>query len=229
MEIKTLACSHCGADHFCSMEIELFDGLEMSEHEMLSNRSIHRQYQKNEVLVRQEDAPEKIMIIRKGKVKLSTYSEDGKEYIYDIVEEGGIIGEQNLFTGAPLGMDVTSMSDVDICILTKETIEDLMMDQPQVGVQLVNSIGKKLEEARTVSRILSINDPLKRVAAFLVLRTQMFPHTDIEMTRETMASSINLSRETVSRKLNELADEGLVELIGYKKIKVTHLAALQSL
>lgn len=216
-------CTSCG---LCATEIEIFEGLSREEHLMLTAKSDHREHKKNDVIFNYDDEADKIIIVRHGKVKLSNFSEDGKEYIYDILTDGDIIGEQTLFSGGVFGMDGIAITEVGTCILTKDIIEDLILEHPRMGINLIETIGRKLSETREHARILSINNPKKRLAEFLVARSNTIKSPVIELSMENIASSINLSRETVSRKMSELTKEELVELQGYKKIIILDKAEL---
>ena len=48
----------------------------------------------------------------------------------------------------------------------------------------------------------------------------------IILNQENIASSINMTRETVSRKLSQMEKEGYIENIAYKKIRIKNLDAL---
>lgn len=223
MNSTCASCSGCG---LCATEIELFEGLDRKEHIALTTKSIHENYKKNDILFSPEDDADRIIIIRSGKVKLCDYDENGKEYIYDIVAAGGIIGEQKIFSGGLFDSYGICLTNVATCTLTKIIIEDLILENPSFGVKFIGTMGKKLAETRELSRILSIDNPKKRVAEFLVTRSNILGGNEIELSRETIASAINLSRETVSRKLTELSKDDLVELIGYKKIFIKDKAKL---
>ena len=223
------SCTDCVGCGLCASEIEIFEGLSTENHKILTAKSVHREHKKNDVIFSYNDEADKIVIIRYGKVKLSYFSEDGKEYIYDILKDGDIIGEQTLFNGGVFGMDGIALTEVGTCTLTKAIIEGLIMEHPKLGVNLIETIGKNLSETREHARILSITNPKKRLAEFLVARANTTNNPVVELSMETIASSINLSRETISRKMGELAKDELVELVGYKKVVIKDKAELLNL
>lgn len=51
----------------------------------------------------------------------------------------------------------------------------------------------------------------------------------VSLNQENIASSINMTRETVSRKLSELENDGYIENIAYKKIRIKNISALENL
>ena len=47
------------------------------------------------------------------------------------------------------------------------------------------------------------------------------------LSREGIANYIGVTRETISRKLSRLQDDGIIEQVGNKKIKIYDLKALE--
>ena len=75
-----------------------------------------------------------------------------------------------------------------------------------------------------------------RIAQMLIEMTEEFgieKNNSIELiiplTREDMANYIGVTRETISRKLSNLQDEGIIKLVGNKKIIINNLKVLKDL
>ncbi|MDO5689540.1 MAG: Crp/Fnr family transcriptional regulator [Tissierellia bacterium] len=213
-------CSKGSSFYVCASRVELFEDLSHDEQTLISSKAIHRDHKKMERIFAPEDSADRIIILRYGRVKLTNVDMNGKEYIYDIVEEGEILGEQTLFIGGSFGMEGICLTDAGTCTITRGMVEELVTEVPSVAVKFIGTLGKKLAEARELSRILSINDAKTRLTEYLHQQRKTHAKDDLELSRETIASLTNLTRETVSRKLKELEEEGIVELIGYKRIRI---------
>ena len=50
---------------------------------------------------------------------------------------------------------------------------------------------------------------------------------ELPLSREGLANYIGVSRETVSRKLSQLKEEGLIDLIGNRKVLIKDLDSLR--
>ena len=90
-------------------------------------------------------------------------------------------------------------------------------------------LGKRLSDNQATICLLSIPDSKSRLEQYLVRRCESLGHNMIELSRDTIASAINVSRETVSRKLSEIERDGHIELIGYKKILVKHKEKMKTI
>lgn len=69
---------------------------------------------------------------------------------------------------------------------------------------------------------------LARLAGFLLFQAERSEGGEVDLSHEDIASSINLSRETVTRKLAALEHDGLISLAGYRRILVRDPSALRA-
>ncbi|NLW52233.1 MAG: Crp/Fnr family transcriptional regulator [Tissierellia bacterium] len=212
---KNYACDKCG---LCINKIEIFEDFDAVEQMSIASQAMHEFYKKGSIIFSPQDAANRIIIITKGKLKLSDYDDEGKEYIYDIATSGDIIGEETLFSDDSYGMFGEALTDINICILSSDSLEELIALDSDFRNKFIKSLGRKFMKQRQENKLLSIFDAKDRLYQFLLMRSRKVNSNVIELTRDNIASTINVSRETVSRKLKELEEEGTIELVGYKKI-----------
>lgn len=220
---------NCCFKGLCTSKIELFSMLTLEEQHAIISRSQHLDYKKGDIIFRKSDPADKIIILRYGKIKLNQYSSEGKEYVTDILVEGDIYGEQNVFSGGKYDLNAVAVQAAGVCIILQNDIQKMIMNRPEVGVKLLNVVGKKLSMANELIEILSVNDAKARLAGFLLYRNTRIKKEMIELSRDDIAAYINLTRETISRKLNELEEEGIIELDGHKKIKIIDKESLRNI
>lgn len=223
-----MECS-CRFNGLCTSKIALFSMLTLEEHNTIISKSQHLDYKKGDIIFRESDPADKIIIVRFGRIKLNHYSMDGKEYVTDILVESDIYGEQNIFGGGKYDVNAVALEPTGVCIISQADIQKMIMNRPEIGVKLLNVIGVKLSSAHELIELLSINDAKSRLAGFLLYRNTRIKKELIELSRDDIAAYINLTRETISRKLNELEDEGVIQLDGHKKIKIVDKEALREI
>jgi len=68
--------------------IDVFASMTDAELQQLAERTIMRSYARGKVIVRPEDPPDSIYLIKKGRVKLSRYSASGREHVLALLEPG---------------------------------------------------------------------------------------------------------------------------------------------
>jgi CRP/FNR family transcriptional regulator len=192
----------------------------MEEQRELISKAQHLDYKRGDTAFHEGDKADKIMIIRYGKIKINHYSSEGKEYVLDILVENDIYGEQKIFGGGNYEANAISLGEAGVCLISLGDIQELIRKRPEIGIKMLNIIGQKLSTANELVQLLSVNDAKARIAGFLLLRSNRLKGKAIELTREDIAAYINIRRETISRKLGELKDEGLIKLEGNKKIEI---------
>ena len=90
-------------------------------------------------------------------------------------------------------------------------------------------IGKKLSLANELVQLLSVNDAKARIAGFILFRSSRINKDTIELTREDIAAYINVRRETISRKMGELRNDGAIALEGNRKVRILNKDLLRDI
>ena len=211
---------NCVACHLCTNNIKIFQDLSFESQKLIMAMADHKIITKGERLFNVGDDADKMVIVHNGKIKLSEYDEEGKEYIYDIATSGYVIGEDMLFTNGSFRFSAEALTDTRVCIITNSGLEDLLEKDGDFRINLIKSLAEKNRLQEKLIRLLKISDSEERLKEFLYLRADLIKKDTIELTREDISLYVNLSRETVSRKLQSLEKKGFVELDGYIKIKI---------
>lgn len=212
-----MECKSCG---LCIDEIELFSDLNRVLKERVASLASHEEVNRNELLIREGEGLHRIIIIREGRVKLSSYDKDGKEYILDILVPGNILGEENLFLDSLSPYNGKALTRVKYCSIKKKDMLKIVEENPDFSLAIIKGLSKKLEIANDKIKNLMDDDALRKICIFLLQRSDRLNSLEIPLGVEDIALSINLRRETVSRKLNILIDEGLLIRGGQKYLRI---------
>lgn len=212
-------CEVCRRKGLCTSRVKLFSNLPESLQQELAQGANHFTLKKGEVLIAEQSICRSIYLILYGKLKLHTYDADGKEFILDIYVDGDSIGEELFLTRSQYPYEVVALSEVGICEITTDHFQTLITREPQTALNLIATLSAKLDRANKKNAILSENDALVRLAAFLVERHKR-TNGEIELTIDDIAASVNLRRETVSRKIGELQDRGFLHRIGQSGLEL---------
>ncbi|HBB29647.1 MAG TPA: hypothetical protein DC000_10470 [Clostridiales bacterium] len=222
-----LMCNSCSK--FCTSKIPIFEPLSLEEQKELISKAQHLDYKRGENIFHEYDPADKIIIIRYGKVKINRYSMEGKEYVLDILTEGDIYGEQNIFSGKVFETNAVALGECGLCLISLTDIQQLILRKPEIGIKILSMVGQKLSTANELVQLLSINDAKARVAGFLLFRSNRIKEQTIELTRDDISAYINVRRETISRKLSELCKEGAIKLEGNRKIQILNRDILRDI
>ncbi len=233
--MKTLKCQRC-THRLCARKVPMFSTLPEDDLRVIVQMTGHRAYDKGETLIHEGDELSTLFIVNTGKVKISSYTADGKEQILHFLQDGDFFGELSIFTPeTACGFTATAMSQVNICTLTKDQMDRLLLQHPTIGQKLLAELALRLQKVERLAQILATNDAQQRLILLLLeLAHQYGEEKDgatviqLPMSREVMGNSIGLTRETISRKLNGLQEAGLIEQRGNKTIIIPDKDALQT-
>lgn len=228
-------CEEC-TGKYCARKAPIFSVLDNNQLNEVMDRINRRRYKKGQILFFDGDVSDKFYIINKGKIKIFKYTKEGKEQILYILSEGDFIGYLSLLKKGKFDFNAEALEDVSVCLLTKDEFDDIVKKTPEISLRILESLHDRLVGLENLVQTLSTRDIEARIAGILKNFARDFGENqkdgiiiDMPLSREEMANYIGVTRETMSRKLTSMEDEGLIELVGNKKIIIKDMNALEAL
>lgn len=210
-EVHEYSCHTCHSDDICVRSVPAFMKLSEEEIVKISNLVEHREYHNQNLIFREGDPSDQLIILRTGKVKLVRFGREGEEIVLDIMTPGDIHGGEDLFSDRSQKETAFAMGGAGVCLISYEKIKELIMEQPVIGIKIMEYMSMKLNQSHTLLEIISTKDTKKKIVMFLLERRARTGADTLEITQSDIGNSIRLTKETVNRKLSELAEEGLIE------------------
>jgi len=218
----------------CAKKVPIFSDLESNQLEMITDAIIRKRYKKGDVIFLQGSVLDGLYIINSGKIKIFKYTKEGKEQILYILSDGDFFGELSLLKAEEVSYNAEAMEDVNICMIQKKDFDKTLALNPEISVKILGVIGGRLSKLETLVQSLGTKDIEARISQMLLELADEFGvhkknsiEINISLTREDMANFIGVTRETISRKLSHLQDEGVIKLIGNKKIAILNIESLK--
>ncbi|MBZ0202336.1 MAG: Crp/Fnr family transcriptional regulator [Ignavibacteria bacterium] len=198
--------------------INLFDGMSKDKMDMLAGKLKMQKIVKNEIIYFASEPSLSIFLLKEGKVKLSRISEDGKEIITAILNPGEIFGELALSGSSGREDTAIAMDDAVICTISKDSLEEILLENPKLNLKITKLIGLKLQRVERDLETLVFKDSNQRVIGFLSKYAERFGKkigTEIfiksPFTHQDIANLTATSRQTVSTLFNQLKSKGLID------------------
>jgi CRP-like cAMP-binding protein len=181
------------------------------------------EYRTNESIFVQGDPADAIFYIKKGNVKLTVVSKQGKEAVVAILKEGDFFGEGCL-AGQQLRMaTAVAISECSVMKLGKAAVVRLLHEEPSFA---------ELFMAHLLSRNIKIEEDLvdqlfnsseKRLARVLLLLANFGKESQPDLvipkiSQETLAEIIGTTRSRVSFFMNRFRKLGFIDYNGGLKI-----------
>jgi len=233
MEEHNCGCGHC-LDSLCVQKVPIFSGLDQAELRRVAGLITRKQYNKGELVIMAGQQNTNLMIINRGRVKAFRYTRDGREQILYIFGSGDFFGETNLLREQETNYNIEALEETGFCLIAKEDFQRLVRSYPEIGLKIMAELCNRLEGLENIIQNMGSNNVELRVNAVLLEFARKFgrDHSrgiliELPLSREGIANYIGLTRETVSRKLNLLQQEGLIEMDGNKKIIILDKETLE--
>ncbi len=170
-----------------------------------------RRYAPGEMIYLQGEKSRYFYFVKKGKIKVSIFKEDGSEKILAIQEGNTFFGESAAFDRYPYFATATAIEESELQVIGIDEAEALIKKSPEVSFLVITAIIRKLRLLGLQVEDLSFLDAQKRIAHILLKLMCDIGRESKEgvtikknITHEDIASLAGLSRVTTTNVLNHL-------------------------
>jgi len=202
-------------------QIPLFSSLNKAELDAINRVSITKKFPKEKIILLEDEEGDTLFIILSGKVKVTTFSESGKEVIFSILNEGDFFGEMSLLDGKPRSATVVSMENAEIRLIRRAEFYRLLENHPHIALRLLEELASRLRKADERIESLAILDVTGRIAGILLqlaeergIRNNKEVLIKTRPTHQELANMVGTTRETVTRVLKQLEDKNYIMMAG---------------
>ena len=177
-----------------------------------------RQYSKRDIVLHKGGHGDGLMFLLSGQAQVVDVTEDGRAIGLRMLAPGDFFGEIALINNSTRSASVVAMSSVLVAFLPAATAMHLFAHSPSVARQMLQHLAQKIQRDSEFRSLLSINNTAKRIYTYLALmQKNKGPEPGAPSvlenlpTHQDIANMINTSRETVTRALAALAQQGIVQ------------------
>lgn len=226
-------CDRC-KNELCASKISIFQNLSRKDLIEIIKMTGHKTYNRGEIIFQEGNEADTLYLINEGKIKLFNYTKNGKEQILHILSDGDFFGELNLLKKGEYSFYAEAITSTKVCTLKKEKMSNLIIERPEIGLNILEVVVERLSKVETLVKNMSTNEVEVRIAYLLLELINKYGSRTINgleiespITREEMSNYTGLARETISRKLKKFEKEGIIKLVGLKKIIIINEEKLQ--
>ncbi|WP_343658436.1 Crp/Fnr family transcriptional regulator [Chryseobacterium sp.] len=176
-----------------------------------------KNYREGDVIFREKELPMYYYQIKKGKIKLNNYTEEGKEFIQNIFSEGHSFGESLLFVDRPYPMNAVVLEDSAIYRMSKQNFLNLIRNNPEVSLNIYECLAERMYYKYIMLYNLSFQNPVTKLKLLMDYLKSYQDHKkpysfQIPLTRQQMASLTGLCVETVIRTIKQMEKDQIVKI-----------------
>lgn len=205
------------------IKTHLFDNIDKKEIPNILNnfKSQKKLYEKGNIIIDMGDKVESIYIILNGKIEISKEYDDTRKNIVNILESGEIFAEaMALSTNKISQITAISLSKSEILKINIKYIFDNNLEKNKnIFIEnLLKIISDKNKFLSMKNDILSQKSLRSKIILYLEYMSNMQKSEKINIpySRDKLAEFISADRSALSRELNRLAKEKMIELNGNK-------------
>ena len=207
----------------------------ISEEDMTQVKSELRikQFARRDIVLQKGAAGDSPLFLITGQLQVIDVTEDGRAIGLRMLAQGDFFGEIAVINGSTRSASVVALTPVLVAFLPRATALHLFSHAPSVANHMLRHLAEKVQRDSEFRALLSIHNTSRRVYNFLELFKQQKPDNLIVVenlpTHQDIAIMINTSRETVTRALLLLVQQGIVEKDAQHRLIVRKPDALQKL
>lgn len=207
--------------------IQIFSKLSDKELEKFLGILSEKTYKDGEIIFHKDDPGSSLFILKSGLVKISINDKKGNEYILKIMYPFDFFGEMALLDGQSRSATVTSLEISTALIIKREHFISLIEKHPQIALSIMAVLSRRLRKTDEKIGNLRFADAYGKVAEIILdiadesgIRNKSGIVLNLKLSRQGLADFAGVSRETVTRILNEFKKSGCIKM---EKGKITIL------
>ena len=146
----------------------IFKNLDADSMEELNRITSMQNISKNQPIYFPKEPSNSIFFLKKGRVKLTRMSSDGKEMILGLVNKGEVFGELAFLDEEERKDFATTLDECLICTINKDDFKQFVKNNPELNLRLKKLIGLKMRKYTERIEELVFKNAEQRVVSFLL-------------------------------------------------------------
>lgn len=161
-----------------------------------------------------------MMAVIRGRVKICSYSLNGKELVLNIIGRGGLFGEIALLDGRPRTAHAVALEDTDLLVLERSRFLPFLTANPEIAVRLIcvlcerlRQTSEHLEDALFLEAGPRLARWLLRLAGTFGKETKEGIRLDIKLSQQQIGNLVGISRESINKHLGDWQRTGHIQVV----------------
>lgn len=159
-----------------------------------------KKYEKGQILLRQNDAATKIMLIKYGITKCFFTEDNDREFILEFLGKGEILGEIEFLRKMPCLCTVEALTEVEVYAFAIPYFQSLLETDFRWNRLLMDMFAERIINTSIRASFQQLYTVEHSLAKLLELQSKQ----DIELSKEDMASYLGISVRSLNRGLKDM-------------------------
>ncbi len=199
--------------------IPLFADVSDEDLGAIASLLIERRFPKNKTIVEEGLPGDYMYVICEGQVKVTKLSGDGREKILELLDAGDFFGEMSLLDNAARSASVKTLIESRVLALARNDFLGLLRRSPDIAMAVIQELTRRVRQVDEQASALSFQRVKERAQGLLVRLARDESRSPGRLatpplTHQQIADMIGTSRETVTRVIKGLKEQGWLEQEG---------------
>ncbi len=216
-------------------KVSIFKTLTPVDAREITKYLLSGKFRKKETIFAEGDSSEWLYIVKKGKVKITKLSQDGKEIILEVLQPDDFFGGIAVVRGFPYPANAVAMEDTEVIKLSRRHLMTIMDRFPTLLHSMAANIGDRIKDSHETLKSIALEKVESRIASLLIKLSdkagEQVPEgimITMKLTKQDIAEMVGTTVETSIRTMSKLTKTGLV-VSKAGRIVIKDLAQLKSL
>jgi CRP-like cAMP-binding protein len=202
-----------------------------SEIELVNENSMEAEFRKGDILIHEGSLNSNIIYLKSGLVKEYVKTSDNKEQILQIVKKYSYLGLQSLFGDRVNHYSYAALENIKVCYIDVNIFNRLIRENGEFAYQILVSVSR--DSLNNFHRFMSQSQKKtygKLADSILYFSKIIYDDIEFELpfTRQELADLIGISRESATRVLLKLKEDGIIG-VDERRIRINQLEVLQQI
>jgi CRP-like cAMP-binding protein len=175
------------------------------------------QFKAGHVICLEGEPGEKVYILEKGWVKAVRTAMDGREQAAMFLHDGELFGDESVFTSAPYPATVIALEDITAWAVEGTALCKLVQQYPALAMAVLRHLGERVLYFVQLVEDLGLRNVQARLAHTLLLHAEpkeglLVVPRKAWTTLDEMATRLGTVRDVLSRTINALEADGILQM-----------------
>lgn len=203
--------------NFCSYQNT--DVFSKNTFQYLESLMYPKKVEKDHFLFVDNDPADRLYYLKKGQIKITKLTEEGKELVLSIFQEGDLVGELGISSESRYSYSAKATRTCEVGVIQQQDLETVIWQHGEVAVEFMKWLSNMHAITRSKLRDLMLYGKKGALSSTLIRLANSYGRMTPEgivlsqhFTNTELAELIGTSRETVNRMLSQLKKDGAVAM-----------------
>jgi CRP/FNR family cyclic AMP-dependent transcriptional regulator len=194
--------------------LPIFRELPQASFERLSGSCQWVNLARGDTLCNKGDPSNNLFVLVQGELQVFRVSREGQEIGLNLLKGPAVFGELGVIDGVPRSADIVALSSSQVALVPRRVLLEVFTESAQSASAMFRHLTAMVRNASQLQSVLSMPSASQRISAMLLQLANLQMDAQAEPfglpKQRDLALMVNTTRETVSRTLRVLMDQGLI-------------------